>query len=283
MTTLSALPPTVESYVSDFVARARRRALARAVGTAGAAFLAWSLACCAADRAAQLPQWLRLALLLVGVAGAALILRRPLLAARGGRADVLDAAAEIERHDPRFAQRLVTVVSRLLGPPQHRGSDEILFRLLTDVSRQTEAGRAPKTLPLHTVLLPWAALAGLVVLTASLARLPDFGLPRLAVRFLVPLAPFEPVTTTKLHVLPGDADVVQSRPLRIDVSAHRLWDGGSAWVWLREEGGGWTRRPMNRGPRAPGDGDRATFSFTLPAVGRDLRYYVSGGDATSRE
>ena len=110
MTALSALPPAVESYVSDFVARARRRAVGRAVGLAGAAFVAWALLCCAADRVAQLPPWPRLVLLFFGVTGAALILRRPLLAARRSGADVLGAAAEIERHDPRFAQRLVTVV-----------------------------------------------------------------------------------------------------------------------------------------------------------------------------
>jgi len=66
-----------------------------------------------------------------------------------------------------------------------------------------------------------------------------------------------------------------------------------AWVWLKEEGGAWARRPMNRAAAttqgragaAPGieTGAEAKFTFTLPAVERDLRYYVSGGDAATRE
>ena len=228
MTALSALPPAVESYVSEFVERSRRRTLLRAVGLAGAALVAWALLCCAADRIAQIPPWPRLVLLLIGVTGAALVLRRPIVAARRGRADVLDAAAEIERHDPRFAQRLVTVVSRLLGPAEHRGSDEILFRLLTDVSREAESRRQVQSLRLYHVLLPWLALVGLVWLAIYLARFPDLGLSRLLLRFAAPLADVEPVTTTKLRVSPGEVDVVQSQPLRIDVGVDRLGDGAIA-------------------------------------------------------
>lgn len=286
MSALSALPPTVATYVSDFVARSRRRALARAIGLAAAMLLAWALLCCAVDRVSQLPSWPRLALLLLGIAGAAGVLRKPLRASLRRDADVLGAAAEIERHDPRFAQRLVTVVSRLLGPAEHRGSDEILYRLLTDVTRHTETGRGARSMPMHAVVMPWVAFAALAGLTAYLARLPDLGLPRLMVRLALPLVDVEPVTTTSLAVMPGDANVVQSQPLRLEAVARRLPDSDSIWLWMKEDDAAWTQRPMNRlaAPAAAGGVQRGeTFAFTLAAVERDFRYYVSGGDAATRE
>src|SRR6478672_5876562 len=120
MTAIAALPPSVRSYVSDFVARARRLALARAVGLAAAVFLGWALACCTLERFMHFGSIPRMALVGAAIAAAAAILFRPLRIARRREADVVDAAAEIERHEPRFAQRLLTVVSRLAGPPEHR-------------------------------------------------------------------------------------------------------------------------------------------------------------------
>src|SRR5688572_163321 len=245
MTALSFLPPPVHSYISDFVARARRLATARAVGLAAAIFVGWRLACCALDRFAQFNGWTRLGLLASGLLACAVLVLRPLLVARRRTKDALLAATEIERHDPRFGQRLVTVVSRLMGPTEHRGSEDILYRLLNDVSHQAGSARRPRPIPLRRVIRPWLALAVLVALGTYLARQPDFGLPRLLLRYAVPLAAVEPVTTTRLVVTPGDTDVEQSRPLRIEVTAHRLGEGRTVWVWLSENRGEWVRRPMN--------------------------------------
>ena len=53
-------------------------------------------------------------------------------------------------------------------------------------------------MPTSRVVLPWLALLVLVSLAGFLFRLPDFGLPRLLLRFVAPLADVEPVTTTLL-------------------------------------------------------------------------------------
>src|SRR5439155_15859268 len=109
----SALPPDVSAYVSDFVARGRRQAMLRATGIAAALFTAWGLTCCLADRLLQLPAAVRAAMLAAGLVTAALVLARPIRAILRRRVDWLQAAAEIERHDPRFGQRLLTVTARL--------------------------------------------------------------------------------------------------------------------------------------------------------------------------
>ena len=271
-----AFPPRLRAYVTDFIRRARRRTAARAAGQGTAAFLAFGLACCAADRWLQLPPYARLALLLVGLCALAAIVARPLYSLLRRRSDWLEAAEALERHDARFSQRLLTVTARLSGPPEHRGSDDLLFHLLTDVERDAAARSAPRPVPPRAILLPWLITAVLVATCAWLGRSEMLGLPRLALRFGAPLADVEPVTTTRLAVLPGNATLPQARPLRIEVTATRLPADEPVWLTWQEERASPVRRAMSR--EGPG-----RFSLTLPSVGRDLHYHVSAGDARSRD
>ena len=276
MTAVSALPDSVHAYVSDFVARGRRMAMWRGAGLALAVFVGWGLACCLLDRVFHFSSAVRVVLLGVGLSAAALILARPARALLRRRLDWLEAAVEVERHNPRFAQRLVTVTTRLLGPAEHRGSDEMLYRLLSEVDRET-AGRRASPAGFVRVTYPWIAALAFLAAGVGLSRLDDLGLPRLALRFAAPLADIEPVTTTRLKVTPGDMSLVQSEPLRVEATAERLPGGAAVWLAWREDGGDWVRRLMTR------DGDSSRFGMTLPAVDRDLRYRVIAGDARSRE
>src|SRR3954451_13793151 len=188
MTALPALPPNILFYVSEFVARARGRALRRAVGLAVSVFLAWALACCAADRLLQLPSWVRAALLAAGLLAVGAILYGPTCARWRRKLDWLEAAAEVERHNPRFGQRLLTVTARLLGPAEHRGSDDLLYRLLSDVVVETRGRRPAPAIARRSIVVPLLALAGVLALAAWLSGVESVGLPRLAARFILPLA-----------------------------------------------------------------------------------------------
>lgn len=295
----------------DFDARARRLALLRAVGIAGSVFVLWMLACCGIDRLLQLPSTIRLSLLATGVLAVTVLLAKPLRRALRRRVDWAEAADRIERHSPQFGQRLVTVASRVLGPAEHRGSDDMLRELLRDVDRQVAAQDATALLPLRRIARPWLVFMAAVVAGLGLARVPALGMDVLVTRFLVPLADVEPVTTTYLEVLTGARDVIQSEPLRVEahvanvgtgvVSLHVSEDGGGHWsrstmLPMNDEAsllaGGASTAPSTPGLQLSSRGDPARvrpaahdatrYAFTLASVDRDLRYRVTAGDATSR-
>lgn len=272
MTVLSTLPPTIRSYLDDFVVRRRRVALARAAGIALAAFLVWMLGCCVVDRFAHLPGGVRLAALLVGIVAAAARIG-PALLALHRQIDCVAAAEAVERQDNRFEQRLVTVTSRLLGAADYRGSDDILIRLIREVGEQVAAARAHRLIPLRPALGPWALCLVLALLGCGLMKVPGLGMSALMGRFLNPLAGIPPVTTTHLAVAPGNCDLVQSRPLTIEVAAEQLGES-PVTLHLNDDERDWTRVTMS-----PAGGNR--FTFALASVDRDLRYYVTGGDARS--
>ena len=281
MTGISDLPPNLMSYFGDFVAHSRRQALRSAGGTAASALLAWALACCVADRIFQLAAPIRAGLLGAGLAAAAAIMFKPVRTMLRRRLDWLATAAEIERHDPAFSQRLLTVVSQVLGPARHRGSDDLVYRLLSDVERRAAACPPVRGTANRSVLLPWLAFGCLAAFWVGLTRVDALGLPRLAARFLIPFAGIEPVTSTHVTVAPGDTRLTQSQALSVEAKVYGLPEGGPVWLAWREEGGEWARRVMNRAAASPGGA--AKFGLVLPGVERDLTYRVSAGDYNSRE
>lgn len=237
-------------------------------------FLAWMLAWCAIDRYAHLTRDIRIGALAVGVA---LVLGRmtPAILMIRRRPDWLSAATEVERQNPRFAQRLVTVTSRVLGAANYRGSDEILLRLVREVDEQVAENPAGHSVPLRAALRSWLACTLLLLCYGALLGIPTFRFRELAERFLNPLSGVPPVTTTQLTVTPGDGDVVQSRPLTIEVEATRLGDSPVA-LYLNDDDRNWSRVTMSSAAAG-------RFTFALASVDRDLRYYVTAGDARSPE
>ncbi len=230
-------------------------------------------------------------------------------------------APELVAHSPQFAQRLMTVTSRVLGPAEHRGSDDMLYHLIRDVDQQAAGRRAARSLPLRTALRPWLLVALLIAAAWGLTRVPGLELPRLALRFAAPILDVPPVTTTRLAVAPGDASVVQGKPLELVVRARNLpSDGDGVTIIYTKDGQNWSQAAMlpddddaggdhagpaglptptsdadrsRRGGTAGGTvggggedgegGDRGgRFTFTLGAIDRDVRYYVTAGDATTR-
>ena len=274
MSNVSALPPAVRAYVQEFALRGRRLAVLRAAGVAAAVFLGWALLCCMADRFVQFPWWVRLAMLGGGAVAATALLMGPVIRALRREDDWVRVAERIERQNPRFGQRLVTVTSRLLGRPEYRGSDEILEHLVYELDRQAAGENASRLLPVRSVVAAWCAVLLAALGAVALARVPDLNLPRLAHRFFVPVAEVPPVTTTRLSVSPGDRDVPQGAPLTIEATAERLGDA-TVWLYLSDDGTTWSRSGMSWA----GDGH---YTYALPSIERDQWYYVAGGDAATR-
>jgi len=272
MNSAADLSPAVASYLRRFAIAERRLALLRALGNALAVFLAWAAICCGIDRLLQLSQAIRLLLLGCGVILGAAIVARAVWRA-GGRVDWVDIAAQIERRDPRFSQSLLTVVSQLTGDRSSRGSEEILYHVLRDVEQHV-ASKADRRLAFDRRLVtPW--LVGIVLIASALglAREPQLGVGQLARRFFSPDSDTPPVTTTQITVSPGDRDIVQSEPLRIEARVQRL-GGDPVFLFLNTQGD-WYRVAMN-------STDGASFDYSLASVDRDVRYYVAAGDAVTR-
>src|SRR5207253_9068925 len=110
------IPAPIRTYVSGYVHRRRWLRFVRATGRAVLFTFAWATACCGIDRLVALPSDVRFVLLLVNAVAAVLIVA-PVIASMLHQPDFRAAAREIERREPRFGQRLETVVSRWIGPP----------------------------------------------------------------------------------------------------------------------------------------------------------------------
>jgi hypothetical protein len=270
------LPRPIQSYVRRFVTRGRRLAVVRAVGSGLLLACGWTVLACLLDWMLQLPAGARLGGL--GVAVALLLgpLVRPLTELLGGRVDWVRAAGAIEQASPGFGQRLSTVVSQSLERIQYRGSTEMLERLAADVARQAADDRPARWLHWRPALRPWAALLAL----ASAAALLGVAVPRLSAavllrRFVTPLAGVPPVTTTQIWIEPRGVTLLRGDALAVRARVQNLGDGPLE-ILITLDGQSWSRLPMT----ALSDSE---FIFNFPAVDRDLRYCVAGGDARTNE
>jgi hypothetical protein len=264
------LPPPILEYVRDFVARRRRIALLRAGAIAIALALALLVATCLLDRWLQLPSGLRLALLLSGAAAFLIILLRPLRLVLRSRLDWLEAADEIESATPIFGQRLRTVVSQLMEQSQYRGSPAMIDQLLAEVTATAQSHRPRRAEAWRRLALPWGAVAILVACMLILRLVPNLGMPTLIARFLRPLSPIPAVTTTRI-TLDARTQLPRGETLSIRARIERL-SGANVEIFTSFNARNWTRIPML-------PGNEGEFIFTLPAVDRDIFYYVEAGDA----
>ncbi len=268
------LPAPIRTYLNDFVVRQRRLEILKATGEAAAAFTGWMLLWCAIDRFAHLPSPVRAGVLIIG-AGAAVWMIARAVARWLRRPNWVTAAQDAEEVDTRFGQKLMTVTSQILTRPDLRGSDQILARLAEEVSEQLALKHRRPRGRWGRVMAPWAICILAAVLSIVLWRLPGLRYRQLAIRFFAPMADVPAVTTTQLDVLPGDVDIVQSRPITIEARASQLGDS-SLTLYLSDNDRDWSAATMT--PIGGG-----AYTFAVQAVDHDLRYYISGGDARSRE
>src|SRR6266568_6887675 len=124
------LPKPIRAYVGSFVARKRAYAMLKAIGTALAVGLGWTIIACALDRWLQLSSAMRVAFLTMGALAVAIILMPALARLLRRRLDWVGVADEIEKVNPQFGERLRTVISQQLERQEYRGSPQMLDYLL---------------------------------------------------------------------------------------------------------------------------------------------------------
>ena len=150
---ITPLPEPIARYIDRFVARRRLIRLLRGVARVALVTIVWTLAWCVVDRLLALTPAARAMLLAANVAIGTGILVRPLLAMLRP-ADVDVAAAEIERRQPRFAQRLRTVTSRRGDGRAYGSSRELLDALAQQLAADVRDDDPVKLLSWRPVLKP---------------------------------------------------------------------------------------------------------------------------------
>ncbi|HTL29148.1 MAG TPA: hypothetical protein VL282_08005, partial [Tepidisphaeraceae bacterium] len=270
---ITSLPPAVHDYVNGFVTRRRRIDALRALGVALSFAAVWMLWWAMIDRFFQLPQNARTALLALDLLAMVVICWRPMKALIRREMSWQRVAMQIERRNPRFGERLVTITSELLSPARYRGSPEMLDHLLHEVSVEASGDRPQRLLPLSLALRPWLVVLSLAIVTAAVSFIPWMDMPTLLLREVLPLASIRPATTTHLEIQPGNAAVIEGQPLRIAVTPRRLGDSG---ITLRTS----TDRRTWTGVAMP-YASEGQYAYTIPVIDRDVFYEVAGGDARS--
>ncbi len=269
----NALPGAIRGYLTKYARRHRRMALVRSLGTVSAISLAWMMFWALFDRVSPMPGWARMGVLGIN-AGVVVVFLGPSALGMWRRIDWRATAARIERGEATFAERLQTVVSQALAPAEERGSAQLLSRLESglDLSRHP----SPRVMPVRRWATPWAVTILLLSVMAWAWSNPWLDAPRLLERYGMPWTATLPARTTRLEVVPGDVDVSDGDHLEILVRVARL-EGAFVTIFFSAEDGstaGWAHAAMT----PLGDGQ---FAYLFHNVDRDLRYYISGGDAVS--
>ena len=254
---------TIARYLAAYVRRRRRAAVTRAAGWAVTVSIVTALLACLIDRGLGLPSTVRAGLLAVTVAGPIAYVARPLARWARRSFDPVVAAAAVERHAAAFDHQLVTAASP---------GDGDLHAAVVTRATDTIAAVGPVPVSRRPAVVAWVVAAATVLVVAGLWRWTWLDLPDLSRRLLHPLRPAAVVTTTRLSVRRGPTSVAEGRPFT--VTADRTVGRGPVTLHVSADGRTWVDRRMS--PVGP-----SAYAATVPAVDRDLRYYVTSGDATS--
>ncbi len=266
------LPPVLAGFVRRFVVRSRRLAVFRALGLAISFMLIWTLLWALADRMNPLTQMLRVLLLCVQSALGIALLWRPSVRLLWGAIPWRAAADEIEARDAGFGGGLETSISQWLAPVAHRASPALVQRITADATQAAESRNPASLLPAVTAARPLLIGFAAVLVTVALCFVSWLDMPRLLDRELMPWRGTTPVTTTRIHVLPGSTQVIQGNPLPITAKIERLGDSQPVLRW-RGQDSLWSNSVMTA--------SAGEYAYTLPALANAIQYEVQAGDAVS--
>lgn len=287
MRRLERFPTSLRRYLIAFAVRRRVLLALRALGWGLCLWTAWTVASCVADRLFALPEPARWANLAIGIGlilgGVAIGLWHALL----NPIDWQLAAERIEARGGVFDERLRTVTSQLLadeGAPE-RTSVAMVQQTVEQVESLLPTAPVRRLLPWRLAVKPWAVAVGIGLLVAGGAKVRGWQVDRLLGRALFPRRPIEAVTMMRLQVWPRGGRVQQGETVTVSaaVTGQRAAAAAQAHgmdLYLSADGKTWSRAAMN--PTELG-AEEARFEFVIPAIDRDLRYYVrgAGGDARS--
>jgi hypothetical protein len=160
----------------------------------------------------------------------------------------------------------------------------MLHQTLAEVEPLAANSSGAALIPWRLALVPWLAAGGAAAIFAALWPLAVLDVPRLVTRLVHPGRRIDPVTLTRLEVYPQGTEVSPGGSVMVGaaVSGPQVASINARGVdlYLSTDGRTWSRAVMNAVSLTD---SQSRFAFPIPAIDRDLRYYVRGGDAQSEE
>lgn len=265
------LPHELRRAIYGFVVRNRVVRLLMHAGIVLSAAAALVFVCCFADRWLSLSSGQRMGLLAALGAGFVAGLAWPMRKMPLGKAQWIAAAEQIEKLNPRFDQRLVTLVSQYLEPSENQGSRAILDGLMEEIRKLLPLGRNVGRRVMLKMMWAWV-LAGGVGIGGSLVAWSAGDEGRvLALRLFYPTEAFSPVSGGVVEIQTPRNSLAKGETLYIlarsnEPEAMEIFiDSGSGFIagGMLPEG-------------------REAYVYQTPMPDRDVTFYVKAGKTVSR-
>ncbi len=232
-----------------------------------------------------LPNFLRIALLIVGIGVIGYLLYRYLVQPLRASLTLRDVALNVERNHPDLEDRLVSAVQFGNRESTDPIESHMLQRLLEDTTERVKGIDFKATID-HSRTRKQVGIAALVVFACCvLALLFPTEIHTSLLRVLVPWEKTPPVLTTKLTVEPGNARILRGKSLPIHVtvtgkSADKVvltYEKAQAQETNTPESSS-TQQQINmlRNPD-----DKRGFAYEIFNIDADIEYYVVANETTS--
>ena len=232
-----------------------------------------------------LPNFVRIALLTVGVGVTGYLLYKYLVQPLRTALTLRDIALNVEQNHPDLEDRLVSAIE--FGNRESTDPIEahMLQRLLEDTTQRVKGIDFKATIN-HSRTRKHVGIAALVVVGCCvLALLFPTELHTSLLRVLVPWEKTEPVLTTKLTVEPGDARILRGKSLPIHVtvtgkSAEKVvltYEDAQARNTTASE----TETSQQQINMLQNPDDKRGFAYEIFNIDADIEYYVVANETTS--
>ena len=232
-----------------------------------------------------LPNFVRIALLIVGIGVIGYLLYRYLVQPLQASLTLRDVALNVERSHPDLEDRLVSAVQFGNRESTDPIESHMLQRLIEDTTERVKSIDFKATID-HSRTRKQVGIAALVVVACCvLALIFPTEIHTSLLRVLVPWEKTDPVLTTKLTVEPGNARILRGKSLPIHVtvtgkSADKVvlaYENAQAQETATPESKS-TQQQINM---LPNPDDKRGFAYEIFNIEADIEYYIVANETTS--
>ncbi|PHQ34557.1 peptidase [Rhodopirellula bahusiensis] len=201
------------------------------------------------------------------------------------RSSQSEVASSFETAQTKLRGQVLSAVE--LSEVEHlNGSPDFRRKLQTHVANQMGGIEVRRLLPWKLIQQTLLVLFSLLIIIAALGLIPTLELPRRFARVLLPIAPIQRASLTKIHLIqpdPPSGMVAEGDLVGVMVEVDRL-GRSEVWLEIRDELGSERQRMVRRSaedvePSVSADASLPTYSANLPVQQTPMDYRILAGDA----